>query len=101
MMAILVNSLEDHCIHMYLPHDQTLPRDFPEEKGNIWLLVDAVRGTVSFLRWSYTGHISHTPRQAPCSGVVSNTNCNPWFGLFFNNLVWLFSFKNENMKLGR
>lgn len=49
MMAILVNSLEDHCIHMYLPHDQTLPRDFPEEKGNIWLLVDAVRGTVSFL----------------------------------------------------
>lgn len=35
MVAILASSLEVYCICIHLPHNQTLPRDFPVGEGKI------------------------------------------------------------------
>lgn len=50
---------------------------------------------VSFLRWSDTGCINHSPGQAPCSGVDGEHNDTLWFYDFFSLI-----FKRDNTKMG-
>jgi hypothetical protein len=38
------------------------------------------RGEISFLQWSDTVHIGHTPGQASCSGVISQQQKNGLHG---------------------
>lgn len=71
--SFLVNSLEVYYIHIHLPQNQILSRDFSRGKGNTWGLVGAGKGEGSFLQWSCSRYINLSPRQAPGSGVVANT----------------------------